>query len=122
LSGLETLAARLAGESPDEYCMDGSQTLRFVRILKVVAEPTRLRIISLLAEAGDGITPPDLKEVLGLSQPAIWHHLGMLRGAGLVSREKTGAWRAHILNHEAFQQLADDLNSLAPMRSAKKPR
>jgi len=61
--------------------------------LKVIADPARLRLVSLLAAAQDGeACVCDLTAPLGLSQPTVSHHLKVLAGAGLVEREQRGKW------------------------------
>ena len=61
-----------------------------VAVLRAAGEPTRLRILTLLAE-GD-LTVKDLTVVLGQSQPRISRHLKLLTEAGLVDRFPEGAW------------------------------
>jgi len=60
-------------------------------VLKAIADPARLRVISMLA-TNDEICVCDLTEPLGLSQPTVSHHLKTLVDAGLVRREKRGVW------------------------------
>lgn len=61
--------------------------------LRVIADPARLRILSLLATADAGETCGcDLTEPLGLSQPTVSHHLKVLADAGLLEREQRGRW------------------------------
>jgi ArsR family transcriptional regulator, arsenate/arsenite/antimonite-responsive transcriptional repressor len=62
-------------------------------VLKAVADPARLRLLSLIqATAGGEACVCDLTAPVGLSQPTVSHHLKVLLDAGLVSREKRGAW------------------------------
>jgi ArsR family transcriptional regulator, arsenate/arsenite/antimonite-responsive transcriptional repressor len=68
-------------------------------LLKALADPVRLRLMSLIAshEGGEACVC-DLTDAFDLSQPTISHHLKVLHEAGLVSREKRGVWvfyRAH---------------------------
>src|SRR5262245_25190126 len=58
--------------------------------LKAVAEPTRLRILLLLA--GGELNVKDLTRILGQSQPRISRHLKLLVEAGLVQRFREGSW------------------------------
>lgn len=66
---------------------------RLAALLKVLAEPARLRLLSLIQAQPDGeacvchLTAP-----LGLSQPTVSHHLKVLLEAGLVEREQRGSW------------------------------
>lgn len=66
--------------------------------LKVLGDPTRMRIVQILATNGS-VCACDLEEPLGLSQPTVSHHLRQLTDAGLVEREKRGTW--------AFFRIAD---------------
>ena len=61
--------------------------------LRVLAEPARLRLLSLLASVETGSACVcDLTAPLGLSQPTVSHHLKVLSDAGLVTREQRGRW------------------------------
>ena len=70
-----------------------------VDILKAVAEPTRLRLLALLAD-GD-LTVSDLTEILGQSQPRISRHLKLLAEADLIDRYQEGAWAYFGLKRES---------------------
>ena len=58
----------------------------------VLADSTRLRLLSLIAAQGEACAACDLVEPLGVSQPTVSHHLKVLREAGLVDSEKRGRW------------------------------
>jgi ArsR family transcriptional regulator len=58
----------------------------------VLADPTRLRLLSLIAAAGEACAACDLVDSLGVSQPTVSHHLKVLRESGLVESEKRGRW------------------------------
>lgn len=58
----------------------------------VLADPTRLRLLSLIAAAGEACAACDLVEPLGVSQPTVSHHLKVLREAGLVESRRDGRW------------------------------
>lgn len=68
---------------------------RAVGLLKVAGEPTRLRLLALLAE-GD-LTVSDLTRVLSQSQPRISRHLKLLAEAGLIERSQDGSWAFYRL-------------------------
>ncbi len=61
--------------------------------LKVLADPVRLRLLSLIAasEASEACAC-DLVPSLGRSQPTVSHHLSVLTAAGFVTREQRGRW------------------------------
>jgi len=61
--------------------------------LKVLADPARLRLLSLIQAQPDGeACVCHLTEPLGLSQPTVSHHLKVLVQAGLLEREQRGRW------------------------------
>jgi ArsR family transcriptional regulator len=60
-------------------------------VFAALADPVRLRLLSLIAEAGE-ICSCDLTEPLGRSQPTISHHTKALADAGLITGEKQGRW------------------------------
>ena len=66
--------------------------------LKAVAEPTRLRILALLAEGE--LTVSDLTDILRQSQPRISRHLKLLTEAGLIERAREGSWAFFRLPEE----------------------
>lgn len=87
------------------------------RTLKAVADPARLRLLSLVAahEGGEACVC-DLVEPLGLSQPTVSHHLKVLVDAGLLTREKRGVWAYFTVVPEALNALSAVL--AAPVAAA----
>lgn len=71
--------------------LDADDAVGLAGVLKAIADPARLRVISLLATNGETCVC-DLTLPLGLSQPTVSHHLKTLVDAGLVQREKRGVW------------------------------
>jgi ArsR family transcriptional regulator len=66
---------------------------RVAGALKAIAEPARLRLLSLIqAQPDHEACVCHLTEPLGLSQPTVSHHLKVLLQAGLVEREQRGSW------------------------------
>jgi ArsR family transcriptional regulator len=62
-------------------------------LLKALADPVRLRLMSLVASHDGGeACVCDLNDAFDLSQPTISHHLRVLHEAGLVDRDKRGVW------------------------------
>ena len=62
-------------------------------LLKAVADPVRLRLISAIRATDEGeACVCDLTELVGLAQPTVSHHLKVLVEAGLLEREKRGTW------------------------------
>jgi ArsR family transcriptional regulator len=74
--------------------------------LKVIADPARLRMVSLIQAQPDGeACVCHLQESLGLSQPTVSHHLKVLVGAGLLEREQRGRWAYFRLREEPLAAL-----------------
>ena len=75
-------------------------------LLKALAEPVRLRLMSLVAsrEGGEACVC-DLTDAFDLSQPTISHHLKVLHEAGLLDREKRGVWVYYRARTEALASL-----------------
>ncbi len=69
--------------------LDADRADALAHRLKAIAEPTRLRMLSLLltAEGGEACTC-DLVDALGLSQPTVTHHMQRLASVGLVEGER----------------------------------
>jgi len=72
--------------------LDKDQAARLAGWFKVLGDPARLRLLSLIASMGEACAACDLVEPLGVSQPTVSHHLKVLFEAGLVEREKRGRW------------------------------
>jgi ArsR family transcriptional regulator len=60
-------------------------------VFAAMADPVRLRLLSLVADAGE-LCSCNLQEPLGKSQPTISHHTKVLADAGLIRGEKRGRW------------------------------
>ncbi|ESR27353.1 ArsR/SmtB family transcription factor [Lutibaculum baratangense] len=86
--------------------MAGVSSDQLLAALRASGEPTRLRILALLAEGERSVK--DLTDILGQSQPRISRHLKLLVDSGLVKRHPEGAW--------AFFRLAEDGGSVAFVR------
>lgn len=66
---------------------------RIAPLLKALADPVRLRLLSLVAAHADGeACVCDLHAAFDLSQPTISHHLKVLHEVGLLDRAKRGVW------------------------------
>ena len=83
------------------------QAERVVPLLKAMADPVRLRLVSLVAshEGGEACVC-DLVDAFELSQPTISHHLKLLHSAGLIDREKRGVWVYYRLNKAALRDFS----------------
>ncbi len=79
---------------------------------KALADPVRLRLLSLIAAAPEGTACScDLEEPVGKSQPTVSHHLSVLADAGLITKEKVGRWVNCTVVPERLAQLRDVLGA-----------
>ena len=87
--------------------LSADQAQQLAARFKAVADPARLRVLSLLMtdEAREACTC-DLTGPLGLAQPTVTHHLKRLAEAGLVVGEKRGVWTYYRVVPEALRDLA----------------
>ncbi len=92
--------------------LDEAQAEELAALFKVLADPARLRLLSLVAAAESGeACACDLVDPVGRSQPTVSHHLAMLVEAGLLSREKRGKWAWYRVVPERLEGLR---TALAP--------
>jgi ArsR family transcriptional regulator len=97
-----------------------SDAEKLAGVLKALADPARLRLLSLIQSSPDGeACVCDLTEPVGLSQPTVSHHLRILTEAGLLEREKRGVWAYYRLVPKAIGTIAE---LLTPPRRRRKAR
>lgn len=84
---------------------------RIARTFKALGDPTRVRLLSLIAASGDGeACICDLTAPVGLSQPTVSHHMKLLVDAGLATREQRGRWAYYRVVTETLEQAANALH------------
>jgi ArsR family transcriptional regulator, arsenate/arsenite/antimonite-responsive transcriptional repressor len=94
--------------------IDADRAEELARKLKALADPTRLRLVSIVAaSAGEEACVCDLIEPVGLSQPTVSHHLKVLMDAGFLTRSKRGTWAYYRLVPGALGQLSQLLDVTA---------
>ena len=94
-----------------QAALEPADALILAGALKVLADPARLRLLSLIRSAEGGrATTGFLAEEVGLTQPTITHHLGALFEAGFLERERDGRQTWYWVNTdglETIRQLLD---------------
>ncbi|MDD9348348.1 metalloregulator ArsR/SmtB family transcription factor [Mumia sp.] len=92
--------------------LDDDQAAVLARMFKALGDPTRVRLMSLIAasEGGEACIC-DLTEPVGLSQPTVSHHMKQLVSAGLVTREQRGRWAYYRVVDSALTDLASSLRT-----------
>jgi ArsR family transcriptional regulator len=82
------------------------------QVLKALADPTRLRLLSLIAaHEGAEACVCDLTDPVGLSQPTVSHHLKVLVDAGLITRDKRGVWAYYAVVPGALEAVTHQLGT-----------
>jgi ArsR family transcriptional regulator len=90
---------------------EAAETL--ARMFKALGDPTRVKLLSLIAAAPDGeACICDMTEPVALSQPTVSHHMKLLVDAGLATREQRGRWAYYRVAPGALRSLA---GALAPI-------
>ncbi len=74
-------------------------------LFKALADPHRVRIVNLLANASERVCVCEITPVLGLSQPTTSFHLKKLVSSGLLRREQRGTWAYYSLDRSAMKRL-----------------
>jgi ArsR family transcriptional regulator len=99
-------------QTPAECCvplagseMSEDDAAATATVFKALGDPSRVRIVNLLATAGDPVCVCNLTPQLDLSQPTVSFHLKKLVEAGLVEREQRGVWAYYSVNREALGRL-----------------
>ncbi len=88
--------------------LDAAEAERMAGALRVLADPARLRLLSLIqAQPNAEACVCHLTEPVGLSQPTVSHHLKVLLQAGLVEREQRGSWAFFRVVPDQLQALRD---------------
>jgi ArsR family transcriptional regulator len=92
--------------------LDDDTAEQLARVFKALGDPTRVRLLSLIAASADGeACACDLIEPVNLSQPTVSHHMRQLVDAGLVTRQQRGKWAYYRLVNDTLRAVA---TALAP--------
>ena len=94
--------------------LTAAQAAQIAPLLKALADPVRLRLLSLVAshEGGEACVC-DLNDAFDLSQPTISHHLKVLHEVGLLDRTKRGVWVYYAVRADALTDLAGLLGGVS---------
>lgn len=98
--------------------ISASEAVQLAGTLKAVADPARLRLLSLIQTQPQGeACVCHLTEPLGLGQPTVSHHLKVLESAGFLTHERRGKWVYYRVVPEALSTVQD---LFAPPRQASR--
>jgi ArsR family transcriptional regulator, arsenate/arsenite/antimonite-responsive transcriptional repressor len=102
-----------------------AEAAELAQVFKALADPIRLRLLSLIGAHSGGRTPGEgacvceLTVAFEVSAPTISHHLKVLRTAGLISSQRRGTWVFYWVTPGALERLAD---LLGPKQAAADAR
>jgi ArsR family transcriptional regulator len=97
--------------------LDVASAERLAHSFKALGDPTRVRLLSLIAATKGGeACICDLTEPVALSQPTVSHHMKQLVDAGLITREQRGKWAYYRVVDGALTALAQ---ALAPAKGSR---
>lgn len=85
--------------------LDTASAERLAHIFKAIGDPTRVRLLSLIADSGEACVC-ELTEPVGLTQPTVSHHMRQLVEAGLVTREQRGKWAYYRVVEDTLRSAA----------------
>lgn len=92
--------------------MSATDAERLAAVLKVLADPVRLRLLRLVADSPDTTACAcHLPDALGISQPTLSHHLKKLVESGLLERDQRGRWVHYQLRAGALGLIAEFVSS-----------
>lgn len=95
--------------------LESADADRLAKLFKAVADPTRLRLLSLVTARPDKeACVCELIEPVGLSQGTVSHHLRVLVDAGILTREQRGKWAYYAVVQERLNALAAALTGSEP--------
>ena len=88
--------------------MSAEEAEQVTPLLKALADPVRLRLVSMIASAASGeACVCDLNTAFDLTQATISHHLKVLHSAGILDRDKRGVWVYYAVRPEALSAVAN---------------
>jgi ArsR family transcriptional regulator, arsenate/arsenite/antimonite-responsive transcriptional repressor len=87
--------------------ISGDQAATLAAVFKALADPSRVQIVNLLANASEPVCVCDFMPQLGLSQGTVSFHLKKLLDVGLLAREERATWAYYSLNRDGLDRLAD---------------
>jgi ArsR family transcriptional regulator, arsenate/arsenite/antimonite-responsive transcriptional repressor len=92
--------------------LDTADAAELATGFSALADPVRLRLLSILAAAPEGeVCVCDFVGPLGKSQPTVSHHLKVLSDAGLVEGDRRGKWVWYSLNRDRLAQLRSAIDT-----------
>ena len=106
--------AQLEATSPAYCCaplagsdLSADEAQATAEVFKALGDPTRVRIVNLLATSDSSVCVCDINAHFDLSQPTISHHLKKLTSAGVLRREQRGTWAYFSIDGSVLSKLSE---------------
>lgn len=117
-----TIKARCHVASPDKPVprspLEDTEASSQARLLKALADPTRLRLVHLFLRDTGIIDGSELAAQFRLERPTMSYHLRILRDAGVVECQKQGAGSCYSVRREALARAQAIISQLQPTAHA----
>jgi ArsR family transcriptional regulator, arsenate/arsenite/antimonite-responsive transcriptional repressor len=114
----KTMRTTATREELDKLVVPEPLVKDLAQLAKLLADETRLKILSYLTQKEE-LHVRALCELLGESQPAVSHHLALLRGASLIERRREGKHNFYALQTQRFGQILDLLFANIPAENRR---
>ena len=93
--------------APGAPTIEHSEAETYAAWFKALADPTRIRILNLLAQSSDPVCVCDITDQFPLGQPTISHHLKVLRDVRFVVAERRGTFMHYQVNQACLAELPE---------------
>jgi ArsR family transcriptional regulator len=107
---------------PDKRCAAPKppkigETSAAAAVFRALADPQRLRIFAMIAQAADEVCVCDINDGVPLLQPTVSHHLKILRECGLITGTRRANWVYYRLTDGAAEKLRASLAFVMPSQN-----
>jgi DNA-binding transcriptional ArsR family regulator len=102
-----TIQGQACCTPPGLPTVSDAQAEEFASWFKALADPTRIRILNLLAVSGEPVCVCDITDHFPLGQPTISHHLKVLRDVGFVVAERRGTFMHYRVNQNCLAEFPE---------------
>ena len=101
---IRTLPILECAPASNDELMPAAEAERLAAVLKVLADPVRLRLLRLVADSPDTTACAcHLPDALGISQPTLSHHMKILYASGMGTPRKEGKWTHYSISEAGCQ-------------------
>ena len=86
--------------------IDRAEAEHLATVAKALGDPIRVQLVDVLRQHAGKVCVCELVPLFDLSQPAVSHHLRVLREAGIVGSERQGLWSYYFVKPDALERLS----------------